>query len=222
MKNIESENKTYRPDLPRPIPARILALPVERGYPVPFFADQVDGHYDFRIVDGRKLARCVRDKLCWICGQPLGRYLTFAIGPMCVINRISAEPPSHRECAEWSARACPFLTLKEPERRDDDLPADAELPAGHMIRRNPGVILLWITRDWKFQDDGTGGKLFRIGEPRELVWMAKGRIATREEILQSIESGYPELRRPAEALGPHAVAALEKAKQAAMCLLPSQ
>ena len=106
----------YRQDLPQPIPDRILRLPVERGYPVPFFVDRVDGHYDFRVADARKLKLCVMKKLCWICGEPLGRNLTFAIGPMCAINRISAEPPSHRECAEWSARACPFLIFKEPER----------------------------------------------------------------------------------------------------------
>jgi hypothetical protein len=36
---------------------------------------------------------------------------SFVVGPMCGINRNSAEPPSHKECAQWSARNCPFLSV---------------------------------------------------------------------------------------------------------------
>src|ERR1041385_2432550 len=102
------ESKIYRTDLPE-LPARLRKLPVERGYPVPWFVAFVDGHYDFRVIGPGKIARAVQENRCWICGDTLGSYLCFPIGPMCAINRVTSEPPSHRECAEWSARACPFL-----------------------------------------------------------------------------------------------------------------
>src|SRR5207253_3091296 len=72
--------RRYRPGLPE-MPRQIRQLPVERGYPVPWFVARVDGHYDFRVADGRKMPLAVKKRLCYICGQPLGKEYTFPIGP---------------------------------------------------------------------------------------------------------------------------------------------
>ena len=61
----------------------------------------------------------MREKRCWVCGDPLGVHLTFPIGPMCALNRTISEPPSHHECASWSARNCPFLSRPHMVRRED-------------------------------------------------------------------------------------------------------
>src|SRR5262245_2742625 len=105
----EATATILRPELP-PVPERMRKLPLHRGYPVPWFVEWIEGVPDFRIMDGRKLVRAVKEKRCWVCGELMGSYLAFTIGPMCAVNRISAEPPSHRECASFSARGCPFLT----------------------------------------------------------------------------------------------------------------
>jgi hypothetical protein len=47
---------------------------------------------------------------------------------------MSAEPPSHRECAEYAVRACPFLTRPLAVRNERGL--DGFEPAGVMIKRN--------------------------------------------------------------------------------------
>src|SRR5580692_7475343 len=92
------------------LPRRMTALPIdERGYPVPWFVDWIDGKPEFRAMDPRKFVRAIKEKLCWVCGQRLGVNVCFVAGPMCGINRTSSEPPSHRECAVWSAQNCPFL-----------------------------------------------------------------------------------------------------------------
>src|SRR5258706_13105104 len=79
------------------MPERIKNLPhdPERGYPIPFFVAYVNGKPDFRIADDEKRVRSVKERLCWICGEKLGRYLAFTIVPMCAITRPSAEPPMH-------------------------------------------------------------------------------------------------------------------------------
>src|SRR5262245_54991717 len=112
-----------RPDLP-PLPSRIAGLPIdpERGYPVPWFVAWHDGKPEFRTADGRKFRQAIRDRLCWVCGQPLGRHLVFVIGPMCTVNRVTVEPPCHLDCAEFSVRACPFLSKPQMTRRENDLP----------------------------------------------------------------------------------------------------
>lgn len=211
-----STESKYRLDLP-PIPYRIKLLPVDRGYPVPWFVPWIDGKPEFRMADSGKLGQAIRLNLCWVCGQPLGRWLAFVVGPMCTINRVSAEPPMHQECAEFSALACPFLTQKEPERREEGLPAGREV--GLMIKRQPGCVCLWITRTMELRQV-PGGILFGIGAPLSLKWFSHGRAATRQEVMASIESGYPILLGEAEKDGPEAVALLGRMRDQAMAFIP--
>jgi hypothetical protein len=221
--------KLYRDDLP-PLPARLRGRPIERGYPVPWFVANVDGRYDFRVIGRGKIKQAVTEKLCWICGQTMiGHYLTFPIGPMCAINRISSEPPSHWECAEWSARACPFLTQQEVKYNAANLPAGINAAAGCGVQRQPGVILLWETTRYdklKITEEmvkrgAEPGFLFVIGNPLRTAWMREGRPATRIECLTSIESGYPILLEAAFNDGPEAIQQLEDGKRAAFKLLPA-
>lgn len=212
----------HRNDLPE-IPERIRSLPTERGYPVPWFVAKVDGHYDFRVMDGSKLPRAISRRLCWICGQkiPEGSNLVFTIGPMCAINRTISEPPSHRECAEFSVRACPFLNQTEQKRREFPvLPEQCQDAAGAGLKRQPGAVCLWSTKKYKVLRV-SNGILFRIGDPVVVAWYREGRTATREEVLESIDSGYPLLMEMAVAESALAVQDLEAKKAQAMRLLPA-
>lgn len=183
-----------RRELP-PLPERMKGLPVdERGYPVPWFVAYVNGKPDHRIADASKRGDAVRFKRCWVCGGPLGRYVTFVIGPMCGVNRVSSDPPSHEECAEWSAMGCPFLSRPNADRRDAGLPEGTTEGAGVMLPRNPGVTLLWTSRDSSTFRDGRAGFLFDIGNPIAVRWLAMGRPATRAEVEASVDSGLPALR----------------------------
>lgn len=209
----------YRDGLPT-IPIRMRRLPITRGYPTPWFVARVDGVLDFRVMDEEKLVRAVKEKRCWVCGEVLGVNLAFTIGPMCAVNRTSAEPPEHLDCATFSVKACPFLTQLQSHRRETNLPEGVTDPAGCFIKRQPGVILVWVTKGYRIIQTERG-PLFRIGEAERVYWWREGRQATREEILVSIESGLPLLREPAEQQGPHAVTQLKKQIADAMVLLPA-
>jgi hypothetical protein len=201
---------TYNPAISKlDMPARIAKLPVDRrGYPIPKFVKWIDGEPDFRIIDAEHLARAVHLGFCWLCGERLGRHMAFVIGPMCAVNRITSEPPSHLGCANFAVRACPFLVHPQRSRNEADLPDGREV-AGIMIRRNPGVVLIWVTDNYGVVRHN-GGMLFRIGNPTLLGWFAHGRAATREEIMTSIDSGLPLLRAVAEKEGDEAVAELDR------------
>lgn len=178
---------------PEAMPARIAALPTLRGYPVPWFVDKVNGEYDFRVMDGRKLVRAVKESLCWTCGGKLGKFKTFILGPMCGINRTISEPPSHQECARYSARHCPFLSMPHMKRREKGMPEEAQC-AGVGLKRNPGAVCLWTIKSYKPFSDGRGGVLFTFPDPESVEWFAEGRRATRAEVERSIETGLPHLR----------------------------
>jgi hypothetical protein len=192
-----------------PMPARISRLPKDvRGYPVPFFVAWQDGKPLFPVMDPAKMKLAMRASLCWICGEPLGAYKGFVIGPMCVCNRISAEPPQHVDCGKFAALNCPFLAQPLAKRVISDAGTykgtPVQKPGGVMIERNPGVCAVWVTKSYTVIRDA-GHPLWRIGPATSLQFYAKGRLATRAEVDASIGSGLPILRKQAEKDGPDAL-----------------
>jgi hypothetical protein len=216
-----------------PLPPRIKRLPISpAGFPVPWFVQwykdgkavrDADGEPDFRVANQDKLHAAVKFGKCWVCGQPTGKFKAFVIGPMCAINRTISEPPSHRECAIFSATACPFLSKPRMRRNEVGLPEKREPAAGFGIDRNPGVACVWITLSYKVEraHAGNEGVLFALGDPIEVLWFAQGREATRSEVIASIESGMPFLEKVA-AMQEGGLEALALYKARAMPLLPAQ
>jgi hypothetical protein len=207
-----------RANLP-PLPLNMRSLRIDsRGYPVPFFVEWINGVPDFRVTSHGTMHRCVLLKLCWICGKPIGNRLkAFVIGPMCAINRISSEPPSHVECAEYAVQACPFMVLPKMRRREGGLPSNMEPPPGILFERNPGVMLVWIAHSLTVQRQD-GGYLFNLGRPSKVLWYTEGRKATRDEVIASIESGLPFLSQ--YVTDDKDAAELEQLRSAAMKLIP--
>jgi hypothetical protein len=203
-----------------PIPRRMLNLPIDEQWhlPVPFFVSWIDGKPEFRVAESEAWIKCVKQELCWVCGQKLGVHRAFVIGPMCSINLVSADPPMHRECAEYSVKVCPFLTQPKMVRREKDRPPEEmlrEMP-GMYISRNPGVSCLWLTRKHEYRIEAVpNGYLFRLfSEPDLVEWYAHGRLATRTEVMESVDSGYPILLKSAAEEGVGAVKHLQAAKKA--------
>lgn len=206
-----------------PMPPNIARLPRDsRGFPIPWFVATLDnGQRDFRIADYRKRARAVLQKRCWVCGEPLGRFKCFVIGPMCVVNRVTSEPPCHLACAEFSARACPFLMRPRMRRNDKDKPAQISAPPGKFITRNPGVACLYTTRGFT-TFEASGGWMIRLGPSCSIAWYAEGQPCGRDAVMASIESGYPILLDMAKTESAEAVAELAKQYAQAMALLPAE
>jgi hypothetical protein len=202
-----------------------------RGYPVPFFVAWMkdgqicktgQGEPDFRVIaPGRSPMRIYRAGLCWICGRELRNFgeHVYVIGPMCCVNRVTSEPACHRDCAEYAAMACPFLTRPRQKRDHKDMPENT-LRAGIPIDHNPGATCLYETPKCHPFQSGEGW-LFRLGEPRRVDWYANGRVATRAEVEASIESSYPILLEMAKSEGAAAVKELVAMRKAAMSLLPA-
>lgn len=188
-------------------------------YRVPWFVTKRDeaGNPDFRVVELSRIREAVRFKLCWICGLRLGRDLAFCVGPMCIINRISAEPPQHEFCSLYAVRHCPFMSQGKARR-----PLSAELEAERiqdptMIERNPGVTAVWVTKRAKFLKD-LARPVFVMGKPMRVSWWAGGVKATRAQVVESMNAGYQSLRDMAEAQG--TLDTLVQLTEAAQAYLP--
>lgn len=205
------------------IPFRMRHLPRDKHHHVvPWFVAWIDGQPDFRIIRENGIHQAIRDHTCWLCGKPMGRYTAFVIGPMCAVNRVTAEPGSHLDCALYAAQVCPFLANPRMQRRENGV-EDAIVPAGVSIRRNPGVALVWVSRTWRTFPDGTGGVLIDVSQPESVHWFAEGRPATRAEVLASIDSGLPILREMCDQDDEpeRSRAVLDRQHQAALALIPA-
>lgn len=203
------------------LPGRMQGLPVDhRGFPVPWFVAWVDGKPVFPAMDSDKLRQAIQFGKCWVCGQPLGRFKYWVIGPMCVINRVSSEPPSHQECALFSVKNCPFLSNPRMGR----VPRDkygGKAAAGIMLDRNPGATAMIETQGpISYHSDGRGGVLFEVKPIASVSWWACGRPATAEEVRHSIATGLPALREIAQAEGPQSLKVLGRRIEEAAEWLP--
>lgn len=193
--------------LPPDMPSRMRRLRRDEvGRPVPWFVPWVDGKPDFRLMDSERLVEAIRGQLCWVCGHRLSRIRgqiapkgTFVAGPMCLVNRTSAEPPAHGDCAAWCARACPFLVRPGKTRREANLPERLST-AGMAIKRNPGVTALIESERWAIfrapavvsvggEAESRDGLLFTMQQVSSVDWVCEGRRATAAEVLTSIETG---------------------------------
>lgn len=198
---IVKATKNYRDGLP-PMPDRIKSLDVDpRGYPIPWFVTVRDGVADFRFMDPVKLRQAFVERRCWVCGGRMGVYNAFLIGPMCAVNRVSSEPPSHLDCAEFSVQACPFLSNPSAHRRTANTPADVGEPAGIAILHNPGVSLIWVTKEY-VPIKVHNGVLFRLGDPTDITFWKQSRKATFVEVMAALELGLPKLIDAANVQGP--------------------
>lgn len=210
----------YRPGLPA-LPHYMRDLPLdERGYPVPFFVSRPDGQPNFQLADGAKWVRCVRENRCWICGKPLGAFKVFAVGPMAATNRISAEPPSHLDCAEYAIAACPFLLYPKAQRRSlDDAGVPMAPPPGIHAEHNPGVMALWTTKQYKTLSPHAPA-IIHLGDPTTVRWFSGGRLAGRELVAAAIEDAHTRLTQECES--PAALTHLAQAIERVRKLLPRE
>jgi hypothetical protein len=209
-------------DIPRP-PGVDQLLVDARGWVVPWFVSCLDGVPDHRVVDGRKFYRAVKHERCWVCGGPLGRIKASVIGPMCAVNRITSEPPSHPQCARYAVVACPFLSKPRARRNERNLPEERREAAGVALDRNPGIAVIWesLHPSKPFNPmHGAQGTLFDLGAPYRVSWWREGEPATRDEVLESIFTGLPALLKVAQAEGQEAVEALAEMTAKALELLP--
>lgn len=199
-----------------PLPVGMLGRHIDhRGFPVPWFVTRKteNGEWDFVNIESERFNTAIRSRLCWVTGTPLGRHHAFVIGPMCVVNQVSGDPPVKRDIAVWSSNVCPFLSRplsKRPVNRNE---GDQR---GLMVMENPGINAVYVVKAGSYKiKDG----LFHLPEPESLEWYTKGRPATLDEVLEAVGRGIYRLEEMASQEGAEALKLLNKYKDRALKII---
>lgn len=196
-----------------------------RGYPVPWFVQWIDGRPDFRVMDRRKWQLAMDKRRCWLCGEALGKYATFVVGLMCLVNHTSAEPPSHMDCAKYAVKGCPFLTIPTAQYREANRPADACTNPG-AIMDNPEVSALWTCDNWEafpvMGADGVPSQLVWFGDPKGVQFWTRGRPALSAEVWDTFRRRIHILQDAANEEGGDAPDRLAKCMDDALFWLPTE
>lgn len=98
------------------IPERIKSLPTdERGYPVPvvILVDD-EGKKHFKINDDRIVEKCIKDRLCAICGQPMLDDMWLVGGCLSALHPRGAfiDTAVHLACGRYALQVCPYLAYR--------------------------------------------------------------------------------------------------------------
>lgn len=96
-----------------PIPPKMMGLDTDkRGYPIPFnVLRNEDGLPFFTVNDDAKYIKCLRERLCAICGSLLRSDMWFVGGLKSAFHPQGAfiDSPVHYECGNYSLKVCPYL-----------------------------------------------------------------------------------------------------------------
>lgn len=84
-----------------------------RGLPVTYTSLTLpDGRIDFTQADTLIWRRCVKDRLCALCGNKLPKKMWFIGGPLTMVNRFFFDLGMHEECARYALVVCPYLAVR--------------------------------------------------------------------------------------------------------------
>lgn len=102
------------PDLTEvPMPPRVAKLPRDRrGYPIPHIVQRdPQGLPLFTVNDANVTLRCIKRKLCPICGDRLDKTLWFVGGPSSAFHPqgVYFDTAMHHECMVYALKVCPYM-----------------------------------------------------------------------------------------------------------------
>ena len=179
-----------------PFPPEVAHLPVcpHRALPIPYIAERgADGVGHFTILDDDRAAECLENRLCAMCGRPMGDEVAL-LGDVAslVPGGFWIEPPVGERCAEIAiAGLCPFVSRQRVPRHDHGGDPSIALvgggtehlaEVGRSIAKRPWAMAIARTYTPAYVPSHTGTPVLvyqaaRIERVRRYRWGPDGRLA---------------------------------------------
>jgi hypothetical protein len=113
-----------------PIPTLMKRLPLDhRGYPIPFVVQRDDKGLPLFVANNSVAVwKCIKQRLCAICGTRLASRWWFVGGPGSAFhpNGMYFDSGMHGECMRYALQVCPYLATPARSRINDNTLAKLE------------------------------------------------------------------------------------------------
>lgn len=138
-----------------------------------------NGEPDLRVLSQTKVAQCVDQKLCGICGLRLELDgVVFVGGEVSCLHSHFADPAMHEECARYAMKVCPYLACQNYHhsksvvpRVDDPTVRFGENPlAPPKGDKRPDNMGLYFTTGFKWVLRGGGTRLIKAYKATRIEW----------------------------------------------------
>ena len=139
--------------MPRPelMPPRLAERPRFRGLPIPYATPtDEEGVPQFRANNEMLRIKCIRERICAMCGYAIGTWVAFIGSDEELENGVFHEPPMHQDCAEYSRNVCPYLASpKYVVKPQTAFPGERTVTIfSESTPRQPGMVL-YITGEYR-------------------------------------------------------------------------
>ena len=155
--------------MPKPyrIPKRLASRPLFHDLPIPFITKlNADGTPHFSQNEPDRILEVIRGQLCGMCGQPIGKRVSFIGSPEELAARLFIEPHQHPPCARYTSTACPYL--RNPDYLVKHRPHVGVLnrPRDQLkTQPRPEFVAIYTTEEFEVVIAPSRVPLFKVGKP---------------------------------------------------------
>ena len=202
--NGENEMPAYRHPLgvksPVEVPRYMRGRPIWNGFYVPYFVtwfkdrrqvheSVVGAEPHFPTIDKTREALCRRRRYCWICGRQMGTFMCFVMGPLSALQRISTEPPSHRECAVYAVQVCPFM-VGGYDMPENPATNEGQQVIEQMSIKNEQLNVIWVCHGYTLRpvDPSRGLFVYQMDHATDILLYHRGKPATLAQAMERINA----------------------------------
>ena len=179
---LETEKPTMHelPPVDPDMPDFIATLPrTERGMPIPWFVDPTRTPLDFRVMSGERFMQAIKQRICWVCGKPLGPSMAFVGGPLSAATRSYTDPGSHIACATYAAQHCPYLATPNARASEKAPENTVQIAEETRVEYAERAVVVLVAAGCTFPRPDQ--RVIRPSGYKRIMWFFEGREATMEE-----------------------------------------
>jgi len=177
------------------MPASLARRPQYNGMPIPFMSPiDAEGRPLFSIDDEILKMRAINERLCGLCGEPLGQWIGFIGEAANRDARIFQQPGMHVNCIQYAATICPWIANPGYQVRNNAVPSLARRPqcngmpipfmspidaeGRQILMLNPEAandprperLLIYVTSDYYMVPNGQGLAV-RVEPYKKIIWI---------------------------------------------------
>lgn len=155
------------------IPVRMRRLPRYQGMPIPYstWVHPETKIPDFKVNDETRRLRCIRKRLCALCGEHMNEKIAFIGGPGSIERgQLFMDAGMHPACAMFAWNVCPYIVLGKGHAKTHKIDPRAQVEVfADIPTTKPERMGMLITSNYDVVES-PHGLVVQAGPAESVVW----------------------------------------------------